>query len=416
MMRKLLIISMYFPPFAGAGATRFASLTKFIGQADWEPQVLTADWLPTNTNRYSKTFGSSVKRFVIHKATIPKLASVDSDASKLTRFVTRVKNYVAVRRQFIAWKKSCMRDFEKTTEQHGPFDAMIATAPPWQALEVASKISEQYNIPWIADYRDIFEESMPERKWNAQGDYERKLLKNATCAVTVSEELVGHLENRMELPVHCIPNGFDPDEFMAVEKSKVEKFTITYTGTLYPPGHPSRVSPRILFEVLDDMSNQGVIDIDDFEVVFIGCSASKLSQHINGTKSGQVVKSIEWLERDQAILKQQQATMLLLLGSLECQGIMTSKLFEYLASGRPIVAIPSDNGSIDRVIESCRAGYFASTKREIAKIISDNYGQWKTGKGVRFDGDPKEIEKYSRKTQAYKFLELLEEISDPSTK
>ena len=404
---------MYFPPFAGAGATRFASLTKFISETEWEPHVLTADWLPSNTNRYSESFGKSVRKYVIHKATIPSLTQADSNASKLARFVVRAQNYITVRRQFVAWKKSCLQQFERTVEQHGPFDAMIATAPPWQALEIAATISEKHGIPWIADYRDIFEESTPKRKWKTKEDYERKLLKNAACAVTVSDELVQCLQARLDLPIHCIPNGFDPDEFLPTKKTKANKFTITYTGTLYPPGHPSRVSPRILFEVLDEMSAQGEINIDDFQINFIGCSHSKLLQHINGTHSAQVVNSIEWLERDQAILKQQQATMLLLLGSSECQGILTSKLFEYLASGRPIIAIPSDSGSIDRVIETCRAGFFASTNKGVAKIIGDNYAQWKTNYGVRYDGDSDEIKKYSRKVQANRFVELLQEMVLP---
>lgn len=410
-MKKVLIVSFYFPPFSGAGATRITGLSKYLLRDGWVPHVITADWKPGNTNRYSATFGREVSDCAVFRAPLADLSHPTGDVGPVSRFKSRATNFVRKRRQFSAWKRECVGEIDRIWNTQGPFDAMISTTPPWQSLDVASTIHQRYKIPWIVDFRDIFEESINRIWWNRIAKRERKLCAGASTIVTVSQDLANSLSARHTAPVHCITNGFDAEEYaQQYERITPAKFTITYTGTLYSPNDPIRLSPRMLFQALDLLESQKLIAFDDCEVKLIGCPQYKVTEHIAGTRSSRIATSVDWLDREEVVKEQQTASVLLLLGSTHHKGILTSKLFEYLAAGRPILTLPSDGGAIEHVLTSCNAGVSASTVKQAADALLNMYQKWRTPEGLTFTGYPEEIQKFSRAHQAREFIQLLNEI------
>lgn len=417
-VKKLLILAYRFPPFAGTSATRIACFAKYLSEYGWEPSVVTADWREDNCEQFDAGYGERLSRWVAARVPVRDIRRSSTAGKRPDQKVMQaVKREIAKHRNTRDWVRHVQQVVPRVIETHGPFDAMLATAPPWSVLQAASWIADRYHIPWIADFRDVFEESVPKRLWGLQARREQRWLRDCRAIVTVSDPLAEKLRGRHQAPVHVVPNGYDPEDYEEAKKDalgvETGVFRIVYTGMLYPVGHPARESPRVLLAALDSLAEGGFIDLEDFEIDLIGTPRAKALPHLKGFRSADRVNIIEWVERQDAYRRQASATLLLLLGSSQIAGILTAKVFEYLASGRPILTVPSDGDCLDALLASTRAGWSATTPDQCAAVIKQTYSTWRANGELPPVSAQGGVTQFSRRVQTGMLAEHLHRISDP---
>jgi glycosyltransferase involved in cell wall biosynthesis len=254
--------------------------------------------------------------------------------------------------------------------------AIISSSSPVSSHIISRELKEKYDIPWIADLRDLWSQNHnypygPLRKWR-DTNLERTTLNSADVLVTVSEPLVVLLKERYpKKHIFLITNGFDPETRTPVKLTK--KFTITYTGQIYEGKQDLDLFKR----GLEDLLTSGSLSREDVEFRIYGPQGTLIS-------------------KKDAIFRQRESQVLLLLNWLKNEGVYTLKVFEYLAAGRPILSVGGGGGDVvEELLRKTQSGVYSRNEAEIKNFLTQFYKEYKNEGHVRYYGIPEEIEKYS---------------------
>lgn len=283
------------------------------------------------------------------------------------------------------------------------FDIIISTSNPWQTHLIAYLLKmSNLETKWIADFRDLWSINHYEY---VKGDsinrkihtfIEKKVISKASIITTVSEPLANDLSILHKgKKAFVIYNGFENLYPPVIKKNT--KITIIHTGTIYR----NRRDPSILFESINDLIEEKKIEISAIEVIFYGDRLGDLDHIVKKTKiSKKIVKLKPKISRNKSIEFQKNADLLLLLewGEAKTKGILTGKLFEYMASGTPIMSIGPDSSFLaSKVILENNAGFICSEEKEKIKsvilMIQDNtYRHRPDNDGISFYSREKQSE------------------------
>ncbi len=280
---------------------------------------------------------------------------------------------------------------------------------------IAGILAKWSGKPWVADYRDLWIEGhVYAGMWPfivLEKYLEKKYVGNyANIITTVSLPLANILRKKFTVPVHVIENGYDEEnckkKFLPYFNDKKKR--IVYTGTIYP----GMRDPSPLFAAISLIAEKNKTTnndpMSDFEILFFGRQEDWLDNLIKKYKVTPWVKYMGSVGRDDVLRIQNQADILLFLEweNESVDGILTGKLFEYLAQRKPILGIGvTKKTSPGALIEEAGVGVAIGT--DIEKIVSiiENF----LDTGIPFDIHPKEnvITMYTRKKQAKKLLNLM---------
>lgn len=274
--------------------------------------------------------------------------------------------------------------------------AIISSSSPVSAHILASHLKKKYSVPWIADLRDLWSQNHdypfgPIRRWR-DTRLEYRILKYANALITVSEPLAEKLRQRYpQIPVKTITNGFDPDT--RIQVPLIKKFSITYTGQIYPGKQDLTLFKR----PYDELLSSGILPSKDTEFRLFG-------------PQGTIIP------RKEAIIKQRESQILLLLNWRDNEGVYTLKVFEYLAAGRPILSVGGTGGDvIEDLLKTTNAGMYASTEEEAKNYLIQSYREYVNTGSVRYHGIPEKIEMYSFIEIAHQFAEVLDNMESKLT-
>lgn len=424
-MKKVLIISYYFPPRGGAGKLRIQGLVKYLLELGWEPIILTPK-LPESPNTkfriiqtpYRDVIGYLVKaaRFKPEegvKSQIKKNLGVSTHKNKKT-FVDSILIFL---QEIIAYPDLQKGWYQYAVEtgsellQQEKIDAIISSSSPVTCHLIANALKNKYNIPWIADLRDLWTQNHYYQYTRIRKFWERrlelKILHEADAIVTVSQPLAETLcklhKNKI---IYSIPNSFDPEEVKYRPNANLTKeFTITYTGQLYQ----GKRDPAKLFEALDDLISEGKINPNDVEVRFYGPKEDWLEIDVKRYGLQGIVKWYGIIPRNIAVKEQRESQVLLLLlwDHPEEIGVYTGKIFEYLAAQRPILAIGGPEGVVKELLAETNAGMYATSVDDVKKALEEYYREYKLKGYVEYKGEIAKNDKYSQREMARKFAEVL---------
>ena len=299
-------------------------------------------------------------------------------------------------------------------------DIVVSTYGPAASHLIASDMKQiNPSIFWVADYRDLWTEchyqDLSESAVETMRQQERASVGQfADLLTTVSNNLKERLAELTGKPVHCIPNGFDIDEDTVSTRLKSHPgvhghpFRIVYTGTL----HDGIQDPRPLLDALNTIYQKGLIQEGDVIVEFYGSRLEPLDRIIRDPDYRRFVVIKGHTPRQEALDAQCQADLVLLLGSPrpDAAGVLTGKLFEYIASGRPILSIGSrPEYEMGKVISETGTGltFGPDEYYQLNGILLDTL----FGGGVFDAYSPKinEVLKYSRKHIAHQMLSCITE-------
>lgn len=413
-MPRLLIISALYPPHESIGSRRISAHVDYLQSLGWDCIILTASplkdhpksklnikqnvhiipWLDifyyikslrtTKKNHNSNEVLNPSKILEVFKYFIP---------SSLVRMPDRLVFWV-----FPAIKAGM------SIISSNKIDLIYSSSGPIGSSIVASFLSKYYKIPWIPEFRDIWSHNIYDNRpqWysNLEMILEKLCLKYSKAIITVSNPLKSILERRHKKPTYVIYNGFDLIKTSEIVHKKYlinDFFNIVYTGTIYP----GKRDPNILFTALSNLVNKNTTNINKVKVHFWGRDIERyLLPGIKDLNLENQVIVHGLIDHDKIIKIQKESNLLLFLeyNDFSAAGTITGKIFEYIRSERPILAICYP-GVIKDLLDKTKTGVVLNKTEDIELFITNALINYETDIDLGFDFDKNEINKLSRRRQ-----------------
>ena len=435
-MKKVLVITYYWPPSGGSGVQRWLKTSKYLPQSGWEPVIYTPENPDVNSVDESLLKDVSPELKVIKRKIREPYAAykfltgkkkgehlqANIVSSEKKGFVQKLSAHIRAN-WFIPdprcwWIGPSVKYLSKLIEGGERFDAVISTGPPHSMHLIAREIHKVFNIPWIADFRDPWTRifyfkhlGLSAKSLRKHKELERSVIAEADCVTVVSSQMKtefsqGDFETFRD-KVEIIPNGYDPEDFDSVEKAPDAegKLVIAHTGLM-----PESANPDKLWKVLGDMAKSDKDLKEKLMVVTMGQTDGSVKKDIAENGLSDNFKDLGYVPHAQSVAWQKRADILLLplRKEEESKAILTGKFFEYLASGNNILAFGPTDGDLARSLKETGSGIICefddenSIKEAFVKLQKPN------------SPTQEQIEnrqKYSRKAGAESFAKLLDQIT-----
>jgi glycosyltransferase involved in cell wall biosynthesis len=373
-VKRVLVISYYWPPNGGVGGQRWLKMCKYLPQHGWQPVVYT----PANPEMAAVDEGLQrdvsptlevIKRPIWEPFTLYKrftgraksdriqtafLQEADSSASGWKeRLALWLRSNFFVPDPRVGWVAPSVRYLEKYLKVH-PVDAIVTTGPPHSMHLIGLGLQRALGIKWIADFRDPwtaidYYQQLSLTAWadRKHRRLERSVLAQAHRVVTVSWRWADDLRALGAERVSVITNGYDAADLPKAPVAVDEAFSLVHAGSM----SPTRDQPG-LWELLARLCTTDAEFARRFTLRFIGPVDKRVIQHIASAGLGDKVELVGRVPRSDAMREIMRARVLLLpINTTANQhGILPTKLYEYLSTGRPILAVGPPDGDVARVL------------------------------------------------------------------
>lgn len=429
-MKKVLIITYYWPPSGGGGVQRWLKFVKYLRSFGWEPIVFTPKNPETPVDDFSLlkdipkgiqvlknkiwepyTFYKSLtgkKKDKIQTAFLKEKEGASSLFESLSVWI-RGNFFIPDARKFwISPSVSFLKNFLSIEK----VDAVVSTGPPHSAHLIALHLKKELGVPWLADFRDPWTniDYYHELKLGKRADLkhrrlEKLVLETADAVTVVSPGMIEDFKKISERKYHFIPNGFDAEDIKTLpdETSLGEKFSITHVGSLTRTRNPEN-----LWIVLQEIIGESAEFAGDLTIQNIGKMDISVRDSLKNRKLNQFLRTTDYLPHDQVILAQRKTALLLLLinNTPNANLILTGKIFEYLAARRPILCIAPPDGDAAAIIKetNCGSVFGFDEKHSLKTEIIKSYQLFKQGKLCT---NCNNIDQFERKNLTGRMAEVL---------
>jgi glycosyltransferase involved in cell wall biosynthesis len=268
--------------------------------------------------------------------------------------------YKSVRKN---WYENVLQEMDKIMALVKP-DVIISTYPPVETLELGMKFANDYGLPLVSDFRDglIFEPVEETRmRWHAVRKRYRKIEEDictqSQAVITVSTPITDYIREKYDHQnVFTIPNGFDSEENFTAPVFELDrsKLHIVHTGrfSLSDPG--TNIIPFL--EMINDLTSNHENVGKHLRIHLAGKLSAREKWHMRDLIKKRVIIVYGDLKRTEALTLQQASDFLLIVTSTIRRSVATGKLFEYLKTGKPIVAL-THGTYCEQVIHETQAGW-----------------------------------------------------------
>jgi len=366
-MKKVLVITYYWPPSGGSGVQRWLKFVKYFRDFGIEPIILTVDPEFASFPVYDESLLTDIPSGIeIHrtKARSPfgiysKLRGKKAPQSGFTgeskpNLIERIMRFI--RGNFfipdarIGWNKYAIEKAKELIEKY-QIDCVITTSPPHSTQLIGLELKKQHKLKWIADLRDpwtdiYYNKELYRTKFAESRDQklEKKCIENADKIIVVSKSIASlfakkYVQSKSKISI--IPNGYDETDFENLKHIETEQQYISYIGNI-SPSYPIN---HFLAEFKKFSENN-----PNWRLRFVGNVFEELRNQIIKSRLTDLVEFLPYVEHNKAVeyMINSNALLLIIPDSNENKGILTGKLFEYLAANKPIIFIgPKDGDAAD---------------------------------------------------------------------
>ena len=429
-MKKVLIITYYWPPGSGPGVQRFLKFSKYLREFGWEPIILTVDNgsypstdktleqdIPEGLEVYRSQSFEPFRWYNLLKGKKTKDTTVGAIGLQGSSFFQRLALYV--RANFfipdarVGWNRFAIRKAHLIFKEH-QIDAIISTGPPHSSHLIANALKKTHHIPWIADLRDpwttvFYNAFFPRTESTKKRDkqLEDLVLKNADSISVVSNGMLEEFSDRAK-DISLIYNGFDDEDFKSLKKNNTEKFTISYVGNFKP-----NQNAVVVWECLKELSHKTPQFKSDLKIVLTGNVDPSIVKSIQENGLEEQLSLEGFAAHHTAVQRMLDANLLLFVIPVSERNhlIITGKLFEYLATGNPILAIGPKGGNASALLTDAKRDDMLDygDKNLIMKQIENAYQNWK--KETPADFSHEDLERFTRKGLTEKLANKLNNLS-----
>ncbi|MFT5596283.1 MAG: glycosyltransferase involved in cell wall biosynthesis [Flammeovirgaceae bacterium] len=417
-MKNLLIITYYWPPAGGAGVQRWLKFSKYLPEFGWNPIILTVDpdqgSYPQRDESLLKEVRDEVEVFRTHsfeplqlyakavgKDRVPYGGfSNQKSNSSFSRFI-RGNFFIPDARR--GWNRYAIAKAKEIISTR-TIDCVVTTGPPQSTHLIGLDLKRDLGIKWGIDLRDpwtdiYYNEKMLRTPWAEKHDakLEKQTLEEADFCITVSKGFAELFNRKVEREYHVVTNGFDEQDLVDENprnSRESKKLIISYTGTM-----SDIYDPDVFFEALASYNGS-------FEFRIAGSISEGVQKKIDDYGISKSVNYLGYLTHADALKEMSQADLLLLISPMvkNSKGIIPGKLFEYLAAGKPILAIAEDDKcDVAVILSDTKGGLFFS--RENLKGLSNFLESLPNN--FEFIPNIEAINNYNRKTLTEKLVSII---------
>ncbi len=428
-MKRVLIISYYWPPSGGGGVHRWLKMTKYIPDLNWQPVIFTP------ANGEAPVIDESLLNQVhpsVEVVTSPiwepysfykKFTGKKSDEKVYSGFINDKKESftqklsVFIRGNFFIpdarkfWINSGAKVLSKYLKNN-PVDAIISTGPPHSTHLIASKVVKDHNIPWIADFRDPwtnidFYDQLKLTPWadKKHRRLEQLVLKSASKIVTVSSHWADDFKQLSDRDVTVIRNGFDHADFENSGITLDATFSICHVGSMNKDRNPNALWEVLASKVKDpDFAK-------NLSIKLIGQVDHFIFEQIKKFELEPWLTHIPFLPHSEVIshLQQSQVLLLPINDTPNSLGVVPGKLYEYMGAQRPILGIGPLNGDSAEILRDSAAGEMIGYE-DISGVNDLISKYFKSYKENNLHVSANDIQKYSRKSMAELYVKTIESL------
>lgn len=389
--KQLLIITYYWPPAGGSGVQRWLKFAKYLTQFGWEPIIFT----PENP-AFDLTDKSLLKEIpanmLVEKLPIneplhlvQKLRGKKKAANyqhrvldkKNRRWFERIALWIRANLFMpdprIVWVKPAFKHITGTLLKKYNIKAIVTTGPPFSLHVLGLKLRETSGIPWVADFRDPWSDWDILRELGVKGEVlkrhvrlERQVLTVSDAVLTSSLATTVLLKQKVDRDFWTITNGADVSDFSDHTGLKPNRFRLLHAGRLY-----GLRNPTFLWEAIEELLSEQEELAEELELELIGEVADEVSKLVNSFPLlGQCVKIIPYQPHELIVRKYAEAALLLLFmnKSDNSRLIIPGKIFEYMASKRPILMTGVADSPAAEILLAQKAGaVFEEDQKEAVK-------------------------------------------------
>ncbi len=426
--RKVLVVTYYWPPCGGAGVQRWLKFSKYMPAFGITPYVVTVDptkaTYPTRDESLCSDVHPDLKvittntlepfglyKSLTGKKQVPQGGFANQGKeSKLQQFSKWIRGNLFIPDARVGWNFYAAKACETAINKE-EIDTIITTGTPHSTHLVGLKMKKELGTWWLADFRDPWTDIYyyPELKhtaWAAKKDanLERKVLEEADCITVVSEAMKVLMASKSDKinpdKIFVIANGFDERDFDGINPlPQSEEFVIAYVGTL-APAYPIDE----LIESLVQLIKQGL----KLRFDFTGSIPTEKMEEIKQKLGDKVLfRGHQKHEKALQIMLSSHLLYLAIPDVSNNEGILTGKLFEYLASGAAIACVGPVAGNAAEILKECKAGKCVNygAVDDLKNVIVSYYKRWAQGIAIRDASD--EYLKYSRKNLTKELVRLI---------
>lgn len=429
-MKRVLIISYYWPPSGGSGVQRWVKFAKFLPAEGWQPVIYTpenpelttvdrtledeipheAEIIKTHITEpyglYRKIFGKG------KSASEGEVNPINSRKKTFTQKISMlIRGNLFIPDPRCLWIAPSVKYLKKYLEEH-PVDIMVSTGPPHSMHLIAERVAHATGIPWIADFRDpwtkmFYFKHLGLSAWAEKRHrfLEKSVLDNADAVVAVSPLVQEEFQAMTATHVELITNGYDEEDFDQVVEPD-GYFNITHTGLFASDGNPETLWKVLAGKCAADSEFAGMLRIR-----LAGKNDREITESIVGAGLAANLRDVGYVDHQRAVREQKNASLLILplRKEPEYRATLPGKLFEYLASGRPVLGIGQTDGAMARILNSTRAGVVFNWDDEASmkKYLDLCWERFKTDS---LKADTENIGQYSRQTLTCRMASLMDSL------
>ena len=405
--KKLLIISYYFPPFNIIGSMRFGEMVKYLERYGWQCHVLTVHSkgdLDVNLpqSRIIRIGNISKRKKVNFKNIIEGEVNIDDFIFKLLGKMNI--NFRMLNMYPFTWSLKVLKELKKYESLFKDTDMILATYNPSDDLWLAKYISRKYNIPFVADFRDLGALlPMKRNKITDRIDFllEKTVLKNAKALTSVSPTLANILKREHKKKSKVIYNGWD----------NFTEYKEKHGGYLYYAGGFYSHRMESVYMLIETLKK-----FPDIKLKIHSQGPEVLLNKIREFAKKNNVENIELfppIKQKEVFKEANNALANLVFESLEKKneahkGNLTGKFLQLIALSPPVLSIARDDNDMGNILNETKKGKLCSTSKQIEKFLIEL-----TGNREKYKGNDK-VFNYSKENQAKKLSNLLNEVLENS--
>ncbi len=426
-MKKVLIITYYWPPAGGPGVQRWLKFVKYLPDFGIKPVV----YIPENPTY--PIIDSDLDNEVSEKAIIVKhpifepyqLASfLSKNKSKkissgiipnqkkqsfLEKTMLWIRGNIFIPDARVLWVKPSVAFLEKYLVENN-IDTIVTSGPPHSLHLIGLKLKQKMNVTWFADFRDPWTtigyhkalklSSFASKKHK---DLESQVLNTADTIIVTSNTTKLEFEALTNKPIVVITNGFDVEKIG--KQTLDEKFSLAHIGSFL-----SERNPLILWKSLSELIKENASFALHFELKLIGAVSQEVLDSIEEFKLTNYLNNLGYVSHQEAIINQKKSQVLLLIeiNSEDTKSIIPGKLFEYMVSERPIIAIGPEGSDFAEIIQNTNTGVFVKYD-ELEKLKSTILNYYHVYLEGKLQSPAVGLQPYSRRNLTQKLANLLKQ-------
>lgn len=423
--KKILIITYYWPPAGGPGVQRWLKFVKYLPDFNLQPIV----YVPENPTY--PIIDTGLASEVSEKAIILKnnifepygLASFfgknktkkissgiipnQKKQSFLEKALLWIRGNIFIPDARFLWVKPSVKYLSKYIQENN-IDTIVTSGPPHSLHLIGLQLKKDLGVKWLADFRDPWTtigyhkalklSSYAEKKHKA---LEKEVLNTADTIIVTSKTTKTEFEAITSNPIEVITNGYDVEK--VTQQPLDEKFTLAHIGSFL-----SERNPRILWKALKELTKENQDFKNDFQLKLIGAVSQEVLDTISEFKLNEFVLNLGYVSHQEAVEHQRKSQVLLLIeiNSEDTKSIIPGKLFEYMVSERPIIAIGPEGSDFAEIITATNTGvFFTYDEKEKLKALLLKYHQEYQNQNLKVHAVG--LQHYSRKSLTEKLSKLL---------